>query len=122
VFEARAAQRGAAVEAAARAVRQGAAVAFEARAARRGAAVAGGPLEPDLVWLLRGGMKRRACPGILAAILRPGRNDVVRKSSGYNADPDGEHANKDTAAENSPSIEAAHDTTPAISEHTRYRV
>ncbi len=138
--EARAAQQGAAVAAEIRAARQGAAVEVETRAVLQGAAVAVvvaevfvraaqqaaalqvGPLEPDLVCVLRRGMEQRGGPGILSATRRPGHDGVARKIAGYSADPAGVHSNKDTAAENSASIEAVPDTMPAISEHTRFRV
>ena len=135
VAVARAAQQGAAVEAVVRAVQQAAAVVAEARAARQGAAVVavaraaqqgaafqGEPLEPALVCVLRGGMEQRGRLGILSATHRPGHDGVAQKIPDYNADPAGVRANKDTAVENSPSIEAVPDTTPSISEHTRFRV
>ncbi len=124
--EAHAARQGVAVaaEAFVRAAQQAAAVAAEAfvRAAQQAAALQGGPLEPDLVCVLRRGMEQRGGPGILSATRLPGHDGVAQKIADYNADPPGVHANKDTAAENSPSIEAAPYTTPSISEHTRFRV
>ena len=72
--------------------------------------------------MLRGGMKQRGGLGILSATHRLGHHGVAHKISGYNVDPDGVRANKDTAVENSPSIEAAPDTRPSISEHTMFRV
>ena len=82
----------------------------------------GGPLELDRVCVLRAGMEQRGGPGILSATHRPGHDGVAQKIPDHNADPVGVHANKDTAGENSPSIEAGPYTTPAISEHTRFRV
>lgn len=118
VVEARAAQQvsAAVVEAA----QQVSAVAVEA--AQQVSAFQGGPVEPDLVYFLRAGMEQRGRPGILSATHRPGRDGVAQKIPDHNADPAGVHASKDTAGENSPSIEAVHDTKPAISEHTRFRV
>ena len=68
-------------------------------------------------WMLQPGG-----PGILSATQHPGHDGVAQKTADYNADLPGVDANKDTAAENSPSTEAAFDTTPAILENTRYRV
>lgn len=109
-----------AAEVEARAAHQVSAVAVEA--AQQVSAFQGGPVEPDLVYFLRAGMEQRGRPGILSATHRPGRDGVAQKIPDHNADPAGVHASKDTAGENSPSIEAVHDTKPAISEHTRFRV
>ena len=116
-------QQGAAVAVEARAVQQlVAAVAGAVRAAQQGSSFQRGPLEPDRVCSLRAGMEQLGGLGILSATHRPGHYGVAQKIPDHNADPVGVHANKDTAAENSPSIEAVPDTTPAISEHTRFRV
>jgi hypothetical protein len=97
-----------------------AAVAFVVGAAAPVGAVAVAGQDPASVPQV--GFFQLRAHGILSPTQRPGHDGVAHKNSGHNADPVGVHANKDTAAENSPSIEAAADTTPTTSGHTTLQI